>query len=126
MNKKGPLRLVVPVGLLDRTSRTADGTSGASRRVGAERVRGQISLFQHFDGLQIGKLSVAGIFQDQRLGTVADHNPLAMTYQQFSHRLTSKQYSIIRHAKSWHFALSQTFRRSKRRVSSCRRAAAGQ
>ena len=94
MNEKRPLRLVVPVSLLDRASRTPDGIVGTARCVGAERVCRQILLFQDFDGLEIGEFGVAGILQDQRLGAVADNNPLAMTYEQFRHRPTSERKNI--------------------------------
>jgi hypothetical protein len=59
------------------TGRTKD----PARRSGAEVVSGQILLLEDLDGLEIGKLGVAGVLQHQRLGAVADHNPFALLDQ---------------------------------------------
>ena len=78
MDEKIVLGLVVPIGLRDRAAAVAGGAEGAAGRARAELVGRQILLLEHLEGLQIGKLGVAGILQDQRLGAVANHHPLAL------------------------------------------------
>src|SRR5262249_24395123 len=90
MDKKGSFRLVVPVGLLDRAACTPDRIACSARRLSTKCVRRQILLCQHPNGLKIRKFGVADVFKNKGLGPVTNNNPLAMTYQQFSHRPTSK------------------------------------
>src|SRR5581483_4214691 len=95
LDKESPLRLLVPIGLLDRAARAADGAVGAARRIGAERMRRRVFLLENLDGLEIGEFRIAGVFENQCLFAIADNDPLAVTYQKFGHRPTSGFGTVI-------------------------------
>src|SRR6476646_2384087 len=85
MYEKDSLRLIVPVRLFDGAACVADGVDGTPRHVCAESVCRQILLFKNFHGLQIGRIDIAYVFQNQGLGAIADHHPLAVSYQKRGH-----------------------------------------
>jgi len=81
LHKEVSFRLVVPVGLLHSAFDVADRAVGAARRVAAERACRQVLLLQNLYGLEVGKFGIARVFENQSLRTIADNNPLAVTYQ---------------------------------------------
>jgi hypothetical protein len=107
---------------------------GAARFIGAEQVRWQILLLEDLHGLQVGKLDIAGILQNQRFGAITDHNPFAMLDQKCRHVFPPQNYA--NNLKQMHlqgFALDQTRQglisssnpRAHGLVSLCRRATGG-
>src|SRR6476619_5603316 len=85
MYEKDSLRLIMPVRLFDSAACVADGVDGTPRHVCAESVCRQILLFKNFHGLQIRRIDIAYVFQNQGLGAIADHHPLAVSYQKRGH-----------------------------------------
>src|SRR4029078_8693271 len=85
MYEKDSLRLIMPGRLCDSAACVADGVDGTPRHVCAESVCRQILLFKNFHGLQIGRIDIAYVFQNQGLGAIADHHPLAVSYQKRGH-----------------------------------------
>jgi hypothetical protein len=45
-------------------------------------MRRQIFLLKNLESLEFGELDVPGIFQDQRFGAIANHDPFAVLDQQ--------------------------------------------
>jgi hypothetical protein len=79
------LGLIVPVGLADGAARGADRGKCPPRTIGALFVGRRIFLPQYFSGAQIGILLIAVIFENERLGAVAHHNPCACADFQILH-----------------------------------------
>ena len=77
---------IVPVGLLDPAPRRADALMHPAGTVGAERAgRGVLGL-ERAPGAQVRIFLVADVLEDDRLPSVADHDPRALPELQF-HRL---------------------------------------
>src|SRR5438105_7001463 len=69
--------LVVPVGLLHRTARGPDRTESTARCIGSELMGLRGRLLVDLPCLEPRDDGVADILQDQRLGAVANHHPIA-------------------------------------------------
>src|SRR5262245_56161746 len=87
LGEKSPFRLIVPVGLINRDSHTADGIDSAARRSCSEFVGRKVLLFENLDCLQIGEFDIARILQNQGLGTVTHNDPFSMSDQKCRHGL---------------------------------------
>src|SRR5262245_36384332 len=107
LGEKSPFRLIVPVGLIDRASDITDGIDSAPRGICSQFVRREVLMFEDLDCLQIGEFDIAGILQNQRLGTVTHNDPLSMPDQKCGHGLLLK-YSRIKATRARSFALDQT------------------
>src|SRR5262249_36524479 len=88
--QKGPFRLIVPVSLFDGAAAVADGIDRTPRLIRSKSARRQILLFENFQGLQFRRIDIAGVLQNQRLGAIADHHPLAVSYQKRPHLFPPK------------------------------------
>ena len=83
--------LIVPVGLLHGAAPVAHGAERPPRLVGADLVGLGIVVLIDLPGLQVRRLAVAGVLQNQRLGAVADHDPHAVIDLQCPYRDISKR-----------------------------------
>src|SRR5437762_11904163 len=96
-----PLRLFMPIGLLDRAACATHGRKGAPRRVAALLVGCRVLLFVRLPGPQVGKPGISRVLQDECLAAVTYHDPFASCDFHWRHRTHLFRAILAHNAQRW-------------------------
>ena len=77
---------VVPVGLLHAAATRADTADRAARTVGALHMGRGVVVEEDALGLEVGKLRIAGIAEEERFPPIADEHERILRNLQLGHR----------------------------------------
>jgi hypothetical protein len=89
----------MPVGLLDRASRTTYRPVHPAGSIAALRRGGLVAVLVHFSGVQVRKHAISEIFQDERLSAIAHDDPVTGADLDFVHAMLRRNFQQMTGSK---------------------------